>query len=114
MPCLLCVFLHHVESCCITLGHAVFNNVYLLRVPFSEGQFGGNVEHDLLLSVDGVYRLRTRLTMRDIQTPSKPAQRDSDYLPAVYFLISVSSECLSGGFLLIKDVRGPLKSNFML
>lgn len=54
----------------VTTAHAV----YLLCVALSERQFGGNVEHDLLLSVDGVDRLRTCLTVGHIQTSPKPAQ----------------------------------------
>lgn len=34
------------------------------------------MEHDLLLSVDGVDGLRTRLTVGHIQTPPKPAPRE--------------------------------------
>lgn len=73
---------------------AGFRAVYLLRVSLSEGQFGGDVEHDLLLSVDGVDGLRPRLAVGHIQTPPKPAQREGGPV-SVYFLFLIS--CLSGG-----------------
>lgn len=47
--------------------------VYLLRVSLCEGQFGGDVEHDFLLPVDGVDGLRTCLTVRHIQATPEPA-----------------------------------------
>lgn len=49
--------------------------MYLLCVSLGEGQFRGHVEHDLLLSVDRVDGLRSRLTMRHVQTPTEAAQR---------------------------------------
>ena len=67
---LLCHIVPHHVSCCVLLV------IYLLCVSFSEGQLGGDVEHDLLLSVDGVDGLRTCLTVRHIQTPPKPAHRE--------------------------------------
>lgn len=51
-------------SCCYAL--------YLLCISLSEGQLGRHMEHELLLSVHGVDRLRTSLTMWHIQTSSKP------------------------------------------
>ena len=44
----------------------MFGAAHLLRVSLGEGQLGGDVEHDLLLSVDGVDGLRTRLTVGHI------------------------------------------------
>lgn len=60
------------ESC---FAHVVLA-VYLLRVSISEGQFGGHMEHNFLLSVDSVDRLGTGLTMGHIQTPPEPEQRE--------------------------------------
>lgn len=40
--------------------------VYLLCIFLSERQLGGDMEHNLLLSVDGVDGLRPRLTMGHI------------------------------------------------
>lgn len=60
--------------------------MYLLRVSLCEGQLGGHVEHDLLVSVDGVDRLRPRLTVGNIQTSTEPAQEKGAVLmvrPAV-------------------------------
>lgn len=54
----------------------MFGAAHLLRVSLGEGQLGGDVEHDLLLSVDGVDGLRTRLTVGHIQTSPKPAQSE--------------------------------------
>lgn len=48
--------------------------LYLLCISLGEGQLGGHMEHDFLLSVNGVDRLRTSLTMWHIQTSSKPAR----------------------------------------
>lgn len=55
---------------CLLLGQAL----YLLHVSLSEGQLGGNMEHDLLLSVDGVDGVGPRLTVGNIQAPPKPEQ----------------------------------------
>lgn len=49
--------------------------LYLLCISLGEGQLGRHMEHDLLLSVYCVDRLRTSLTMWHIQTSSKPAWR---------------------------------------
>lgn len=68
--------LYNAESFCVLLSH----DVYLLCVSLSEGQFGGDVEHDLLLSVDGVDGLRARLTVRHVQTSPKPAQGEEGHL----------------------------------
>lgn len=59
-------------SCCYLLWS--LGALYLLCISLGEGQLGGHMEHDLLLSVDGVDRLRTSLTMWHIQTSSKPAR----------------------------------------
>lgn len=59
-PCPVCC------CCCCVL--------YLLCISLSEGQLGRHVEHDLLLSVLGVDRLGTSLTMWHIQTSSKTAR----------------------------------------
>lgn len=49
--------------------------IYLLSISLGEGQLRGHMEHDLLLPVDGVDGLRPGLTMRHIQTSTKPAER---------------------------------------
>lgn len=48
--------------------------LYLLCISLSEGQLGRHMEHDLLLSMQGVDRLGTSLTMWHIQTSSKTAR----------------------------------------
>lgn len=81
-PCVI-----HAESCLVLLTHAFagssspmsclllcYSVLYLLCISFSERQLGRHVEHDLLLSVQGVDRLGTSLTMWHIQTSSKTAR----------------------------------------
>lgn len=84
MNTLSCVI--HAESCLVLLMHLLVllhpcpvcccccSVLYLLCISLSEGQLGRHVEHDLLLSVQGVDRLGTSLTMRHIQTSSKTAR----------------------------------------
>lgn len=70
----------------------MFGAAHLLSVSLSEGQLGGDVEHDLLLSVDGVDGLRTRLTVGHIQTPPKPAQTERRQdSPRLYDLFRIQS-----------------------
>lgn len=70
----------------------MFGAAHLLSVSLSEGQLGGDVEHDLLLSVDGVDGLRTRLTVGHIQTPPKPAQSERRQdSPRLYDLFRIQS-----------------------
>ena len=60
--------------CCCCYFSLPLCAFYLLGISLSEGQLGRHMEHDLLLSVYGVDRLRTCLAMWHIQTSSKPAQ----------------------------------------
>lgn len=63
MPML--VVLHPFPVCCCYA-------LYLLCISLCEGQLGRHMEHELLLSVHGVDRLRTSLTMWHVQASSKP------------------------------------------
>lgn len=67
----LLVLLHPCPVCCCCCCCSV---LYLLCISLSERQLGRHVEHDLLLSVQGVDRLGTSLTMWHIQTSSKTAR----------------------------------------
>lgn len=100
------VLLFHAESCHVTLRHADsfcvslsrrLHAAYLLGVSLGEGQFGGHVEHDLLLPVDRVDGLRPRLTVRHIQTPPKPAQRERAPLSLQVTCFKVNESYLESG-----------------
>lgn len=53
---------------CVDCDHSE----HLLHVSLSIGQFGGDVKHEFLSSEHSVDRLRPCLTVRHVQTTSKP------------------------------------------
>lgn len=63
--------LGQLTDCPLDFNHN-YNQKHLLHVSLCIGQFGGDVEHEFLPSEHSVDRLRPRLTMRHIQTTSKP------------------------------------------
>lgn len=73
---------------------------YLLDVSLSEGQLGGDVEHDLSLSEHGEDRLGPRLAVSHVQASAEPARRwrDKDRAESSSFLWRHKAQSKSKGF----------------